>query len=124
MKTVEFEEYIAGWKERIEKEEEERLSLFHKARTAAQRIAHILVEEFGAKRVYLYGSLLDIKIFTLHSDIDIVVEGLEAKKYFKAINRCWSLLPKGMNLDLIPLEDAEDELKKGLAEKGVLLYEK
>jgi predicted nucleotidyltransferase len=77
------------------------------------------VEEFGAKRVYLFGSLAE-DLFRGTSDIDLVVEGLATDVYFKALSRI-SCLSREFQIDLIPLE--EYKYKQELCEKGILLYE-
>jgi predicted nucleotidyltransferase len=117
-------DYVTAWKERKREDEEKRLRLFQEARDSAQRVARMLIDEFGASRVYLFGSLLNIDDFTVHSDVDIAVEGLNVELYFKALNHMWEALPKGIGLDLIPLEDADKSLKDKISETGVVLYEK
>lgn len=46
--------------------------------------ARILKEQFGAKRVVLFGSMLDPKLMWWGSDIDLAVWGLPEKDLFKA----------------------------------------
>lgn len=116
--------YVTAWKERKREDEEKRLRLFQEARDSALRVARMLIDEFGASRVYLFGSLLNIDDFTVHSDVDIAVEGLNVELYFKALNHIWEVLPKCIGLDLIPLEDADKSLKVKISETGVVLYEK
>jgi predicted nucleotidyltransferase len=101
-----------------------RLSLFHKARTAAEKAAQVLVEEFGAEQVYLIGSLLKEDIFTEYSDVDIAVSGLKTERYFRALSAIWELFPKGMDVDLIPVEDADEHIRSKIFYEGVLLYDK
>lgn len=91
---------------------------------AAKKAAQILVEEFGAEQVYLIGSLLSKGAFTEHSDIDIAVSGLKTKIYFKALSKIWGIFPKGMEIDLIPMEDADKYLKSRILKEGVILYDK
>lgn len=117
-------DYITAWKERIKEDEEKRLRLFQEARDAALRAAQVLVDEFGAERVYLFGSLLIRDDFAKHSDIDIAVDGLKTELYFKALSRVWEVLPKGIGLDLVPMEDADEYLKSKILTTGVILYEK
>lgn len=117
-------DYVTAWKERKREDEEKRLRLFQEASDSALRVARMLIDEFGASRVYLFGSLLNIDDFTVHSDVDIAVEGLNVEVYFRALNHIWEALPKGIGLDLIPLEDADKSLKDKIYETGVVLYEK
>ncbi len=117
-------DYLTVWKEREKKDEEERLKLFHDARKAAELAARILVDKFRAERVYLFGSLLDEDSFSTHSDIDIAVDGLRVESYFTALNHLWDILPKGTNLDLVPLEDADETLKAKILISGIILNDK
>ncbi|NCO83206.1 MAG: DNA polymerase subunit beta [Nitrospirae bacterium CG_4_10_14_3_um_filter_44_29] len=117
-------DYTAAWKIRLSDDERMRLSLFHKARTAAEKAAQVLVEEFGAGQVYLIGSLLKEDIFTEYSDVDIAVSGLKTERYFRALSAIWGLFPKGMEVDLIPLEDADEYIRSKIFYEGVLLHDK
>ncbi|HAS17635.1 MAG TPA: nucleotidyltransferase domain-containing protein [Nitrospiraceae bacterium] len=117
-------DYVTAWKDRIRGDEEERVKLFQEAMDAAIHAAQILVDEFGASKVYLFGSLLNIDDFTIHSDVDIAVEGLKVELYFKALNHIWAILPRGVGIDLVPLEDAGESLKAKIFEIGAILYEK
>ncbi len=117
-------DYRTAWEERIKEDEEKRLGLFREARDAAARAARILIDEFDARRVYLFGSLLTSEDFTEHSDIDLAVEGLKDELFFKALNRVWNALPKGMELDLVPIEDADEYIKAKIFSTGAILYER
>jgi predicted nucleotidyltransferase len=120
----ELEVYISNWRRRLEEEEEAKIRLREEAVGSARRIARVLVEDFGARRVCLLGSVLSPEEFTKWSDIDMVVFGLSPDLYFKALARAWRLLPRGMELDLIPYEDADAFLKERVLKEGMLLYDK
>jgi len=123
--TTDYSEYKRAWERRWREEEERRRQLLREARKAAQECARLLVEEFGARRVYLFGSLLRECSFHLHSDIDLAVEGLgPGRVYWKALTRLWKLLPPGVSLDLIPMEDAYPSLVKRIKTEGKILYER
>jgi hypothetical protein len=51
-----------------------------------------------------------------------VVEGLPAQFYIKALTELYDLLPPGMELNLIPFEDAFDSLKEKTLKEGQLIY--
>ena len=91
------------------------------AATAAQRCAHLLYENYGVRKVYLFGSLNKPETFHDRSDIDLVVDGLPPRLYFKALAELWRLLPPGMELNLIPFEDANPGIRKRLLKEGVIL---
>lgn len=117
-------DYITSWKERIKEDECKRVELLKEARDAAEHASRILIDEFGAERVYLFGSLLTKEDFSICSDIDIAVEGLKVELYFKALSRVWNVLPNGIKLDLVPMEDTDEYLKSKILATGVVLYEK
>jgi predicted nucleotidyltransferase len=71
----------------------------------------LLKSRFGARRVILFGSLAGQGVWHSQSDIDLAVEGLPPADFFKAYSACSDLLPRGMELDLIPLEDVYPELR-------------
>jgi predicted nucleotidyltransferase len=98
----------------------DRLQILREA--AALCIAR-LKDEYSVKRAYLIGSLVHGHIHD-RSDIDIVVEGLDSAAYMKALTELWDLVPSGVELNLIPFEDAFDSLKEKVLAEGQLVYEK
>jgi predicted nucleotidyltransferase len=79
------------------------------------------VQDFGASRVYLFGSLLEDGVVHDRSDIDLAVEGLDGRLYFKALRDVWSLLPAGVELDLVLLESSWPGLAERVESEGVVL---
>ncbi len=77
---------------------------------AAALCAGVLKEQFGARQVYLFGSLTGQSPWHSRSDIDLAVEGLDPQKYFSALGALLQLLPEGLELDLVSLEEAPPEL--------------
>lgn len=117
------ESYRAAWQKRF-KEDEERLKCRGKqAKKAVMEMSRVLVEKFGVKKVWLFGSLAE-GLFWEGSDIDLAVEGLSSEVYFAALSEIWRLLPGGMELDLIPLEDAYESLRERVLKEGEILYDK
>lgn len=82
-----------------------------KALAAAQACAELLKTRFGARRVIIFGSLAGEGPWHDRSDIDLAVEGLASEDFFAAYSACCSLLPPGLDLDLVPLEDAYPEMR-------------
>ena len=113
--------YAAEWNRRLELAEQKRRKRWQEALATADRCAQILYEGYGVAKVYVFGSLNDPEAFHDRSDIDLVVEGLSPHLYFKALAELWRQLPPGLELDLIPFEDAEPELRRRVLEEGVTL---
>jgi len=115
------DDYVAGWKRRLSANKARRNLRVQEALSAAQRCAHLLYENYGVRKVYLVGSLNEPERFHDKSDIDLVVDGLPPRLYFRAVAELWRLLPPGMELDLIPFEDADSELRERVVKEGVTL---
>ena len=121
---AEWQPYIDAWRERWRQRDaqvEERRSL---AREAARRMAAHLAERWGVRRVYLFGSLAGWHRFHDRSDMDIAAEGLpEDARYFRVLVELYRLLPPGMELDLVPLEEAVPALRERIVHEGEVLYD-
>ncbi|MFQ6003419.1 MAG: nucleotidyltransferase family protein [Candidatus Zixiibacteriota bacterium] len=87
----------------------------------AEKCAQFLKSKYKVKRVILIGSLVK-GFFHDRSDIDLVVEGLAPELYIKALTELYDLLPQGVELNLIPYEDAFDTLKDKTIKEGKLIY--
>ncbi len=90
-------------------------------RKTAERCVWVLKDKYKVKKVFLIGSLVTGFIHE-RSDIDLVVEGLSSDLYMKALTDLWDLLPTGVELNLIPYEDAFENLKEETLKKGELIY--
>ncbi|MBC8231647.1 nucleotidyltransferase domain-containing protein [bacterium] len=84
------------------------------SRTEALRIAEecakMLTEQFEVKKVHLFGSVTGESPWHNRSDLDIAVEGLAPRDYFRALLALDKLLPSFLEIDLITLEDALPEI--------------
>jgi predicted nucleotidyltransferase len=87
----------------------------------AEKCAKLLKEKYRVKRVFLIGSLA-YGIVHDKSDIDLVVEGLTAEQYIKALVELSDFLQWRVEINLIPFEDAFESLKKKTLKKGKLIY--
>ena len=54
-----FREYVDAWRTRLARQEGERQIRVQQLREVARACARRLVQDFGAREVYLFGSLLD-----------------------------------------------------------------
>ncbi len=110
-----------GWLRVSEHRERwERLRL--EAQEEARRCARILIEEYGASRVWLMGSALGVWIFHDYSDVDIVVEGLDDRTF----TRAWTRIPDlfSFRIDLRPRDEFPDEQWARLIPQPLLLLER
>jgi len=119
--SQDFIEYVEAWRERVSSQESKRQMQAQHLREVAQVCAQRLVRDFGVSKVYLFGSLLDDELVHDRSDIDLAVEGLEGKLYFKALRDVWRLLPVGVELDLVLLDRAWPGMAERVRTEGVLL---
>ena len=76
----------------------------------AQSCSDLLIAKFGARRVILFGSLAGQTPWHESSDIDLAVEGLPEGTFLTAYSACRDLLPEGLELDLVALEDVYPEM--------------
>lgn len=90
-------------------------------RKTTERCVCVLKDKYKVRRVFLIGSLVKGFIHE-RSDIDLVVEGLSPDLYMKALTELWDLLPAGVELNLIPYEDAFESLKEKAINEGELIY--
>jgi len=114
----EIQNYIDSYRRRAKASRQATRLRAEKAFEIALRCAEKLVEEFGAERVFLLGSLAEGR-FRATSDIDLAVERLAPAVYFKASARI-SRLAGEFEVDLIPFETYK--YKAEVLEKGRLLY--
>ncbi len=115
----EMRPYIEAYRRRIREARVSRRQRAELAREVALGCAQKLVEEFGATRVYLCGSLAEGR-FRLTSDIDLAVEGLAPEKFFKA-SAAIARFARDLDVDLIPFETYKYQAE--IIEKGRVLYE-
>lgn len=111
--------YVEGWKKRMAAAEAQMAARKKEAYADAQRIARVLREKYGCTRIVGIGSTFTEKDFTEHSDIDLVVFGIPADKYFSISAEIGHLTT--FEVDLIPAEDARPLTRKLVEEEGVEL---
>ncbi len=77
-------------------------------------------KEFDVEKVFLFGSCLE-NVETAN-DIDIAVEGIRAKDFFKYYGRISMAVDD--EVDLVDLDDIREHLQKRILSKGRLIYER
>lgn len=121
MTDSQVQDYLAHWKRRTKEEKQRLKERFVRGNKLARICAEKLVEEYGARKVYLIGSLTDQEKIHPRTDIDLVVYDLKPEKYFRALADCYRCLEGKFELDLIPYEDANAFLREKLKEHGTIL---
>ncbi|WP_129677285.1 nucleotidyltransferase family protein [Candidatus Chloroploca sp. Khr17] len=93
-------------------------------RQAAWQIAHraavLLKTTYDVTRVVLFGSLSRNELFSPHSDIDLVVWGLDEARYYRAVSRLIDLDPS-IAIDLLRAEALPTDLVTMIETTGVIL---
>ena len=117
-----YSSYIETWQKRLRQEREALDQAAQQAREQAQVCAKTLVEQYGAERVYLIGSLAKGLGFHSRSDIDLVAAGIAPERYFAVLADIAERA--GREVDLILLESATLAMVECVANEGVLLYER
>lgn len=82
--------------------------------------AELLKTRFGAKRVWLFGSLAHQAWFSPDSDVDLAVEGLNTADYWAACQAVEDILVD-REVDLIEVESASASLLQAIQRYGKLL---
>ncbi|MBM3237856.1 nucleotidyltransferase domain-containing protein [Candidatus Poribacteria bacterium] len=83
------------------------------ARSAAQ----LLREQFGAKQVAVFGSLVHRDCFTPWSDIDLAVWGIPAHQFYQAVAAVTGLSPN-FQVDVVDAEDCAMGLRQIIESEG------
>ncbi|MGA7932397.1 MAG: nucleotidyltransferase domain-containing protein [Kovacikia sp.] len=85
----------------------------------AREAAQVLKQEFGARQVWLFGSMLEVKRVRAESDIDLAVAGLPDDRYLEAVVRLLDL--SDFSVDLVQVEHARSRIREVIEQKGVEL---
>lgn len=88
----------------------------------AERLAEVLRDRYGARRVLLTGSLARGD-FHSGSDIDLAVEGVRPDDFFRA-GAALTDDAGGLAVDLVPIESASAEYLARLEREGIVLHER
>ena len=86
----------------------------------ARKAATLLKSEFGAEKVFVFGSLLHESSFTLWSDIDLSALGIAVDKYYAAVAAV-SDLSSSARVGLVDLESCRSSLRNTIFKEGVEL---
>jgi predicted nucleotidyltransferase len=112
---------IEYWLKKRKKIQEKNQTKARQVRNNLEPIIKLLVDEFGATKIILFGSLLTNK-FHQESDIDLAVEGIQSRDYFRALAKVNDL--GECPIDLKPMEDLDPYFLGKVLQKGQCIYEK
>lgn len=112
--------YTEHWVQKIANQKIANQLLAEKARSDVQKIVEILVNNFHAQQIILFGSLVKGK-FSDRSDIDLAVAGIPKQEYFTAVAAANQITP--FWVDLKPLEDLEPHFLHRVLTTGECIYE-
>jgi predicted nucleotidyltransferase len=104
-----------------QEERAKRLGLRHeRALKVAHQAAMVLKQQFGAKRVLMFGSVVSRDRFHGHSDIDLAVWGLAEELHYRAVGVILGIDPEFL-LDLVRAESAPSGLLAAIDRDGIIL---
>lgn len=94
----------------------------HRARAwqVAREAAAILKERFAARRVVVFGSLVQPGRFTIWSDLDLAAWGIPPDRFFRAVSAMIDLSPH-LEIDLVDPEDCSPLIQEAIRKEGVPL---
>lgn len=111
--------YFAYWQKIKVQQQLENQQLAQQARQKLEAVVELLVNEFKAEKIILFGSLVKGD-FDRESDIDLAVEGIPTADYFEVLARINSLSDHW--IDLKPLEALEPHFLERVLQTGECLY--
>jgi len=88
-----------------------------RAIVTARKAAELLRTEFGAKKVFVFGSLARRGGFTSWSDIDIAAKGIPPKRFYEAVGVIAGLSAE-FKIDLIDIESSSDSMRRTIEAEG------
>lgn len=116
-----YEVYRRSWQKRFREKEKLSKVWNEQALVTAKRLAKLLVENYGANKVVLFGSVARGDYHFSKPDIDLVVAGLPVEAYFDAQRKLEK--ESGFSVDLIPMEDMTKRASAALARDGRTIYD-
>ena len=89
-----------------------------RAHDVVRRAARLLREQFGARRVVVFGSLVHRASFTSWSDIDLAIWGMRDGDFFRAV-AALTRLSVEFKIDLVDVDTCRPALHKHIEEEGI-----
>jgi predicted nucleotidyltransferase len=118
--TVDIDDkYLQRWRDRQNHQRRKNRQLATQARAECKKMIDVLVDEFGATKIILFGSLIQ-KRFHQDSDIDLAVEGIASDSFYLALAAVNRLSQRWV--DLKPLEALDPYFYQRVIDTGEVLY--
>lgn len=95
-----------------------RKEVYLKAWNDARKAAEILKDEYGARDVWIFGSLTDKNRFHKRSDIDLAEAGIPDNKFYSAYAHITRLV-KDCDIDLVDKDNCKEYIKKAIEKEGI-----
>lgn len=109
------------FREAIEKRQRAEIEAIRSdAMEKARRVAAMLKEKYGAKRIILFGSIIKSDYLHEKSDIDLLVYGIKSEDLLRAGADAWKISGR-FDVDIIPAEIAYKNILKRALEEGIKL---
>jgi len=89
-----------------------------KALELAKKASFLLRQQYGAKKVVVFGSLARTKSFSAWSDIDLAAWGIETDKYFSAVAAVTGLSPD-FKIDLVEPDTCRQAMRNSILKHGI-----
>ena len=112
--------YRATARQREDQERKAQAQRAQRAWTLAQQAAALLKEQFDARHVVLFRSLARRDFFHRRSDVDLAVEGIRSRDFWRA----WSALNTlgcEFEINLVDVKTASPSLRLEIEREGVEL---
>jgi len=115
-----METYRATARGREKKRQQEMAARRERARKTADQAAALLKEDYGAKRVVLFGSLARDEPFSQQSDIDLAAWGVNEEAYYRIVSQLLDL-DAAVKIDLVLSEHASGTFLEVIEKEGISL---
>ncbi|MFW6016937.1 MAG: nucleotidyltransferase family protein [bacterium] len=91
---------------------------YKKALTEAQKAASLLKNQFGAEKVWLFGSLRNKDKFHIKSDIDLAEVGIPDERFYAAVGA----INRGeFKIDLVDIKNCRKSIRKAIDKEGIII---
>lgn len=113
-----MERYRATARQRAVRDQAALARRYAHAWQTARSAAALLKDQFAAKQVFVFGSLLHPQRFHAQSDIDLAVWGVDERVYLRALSALLDLDPE-FSFDLMRMEETQAEVGRAALVKTI-----